>query len=257
VLRRLNAEGHPAAVLKGPYMVEYVYEDPAARKMSDTDLLVPRGALAGVERTLLEMGYGPEAAWRPSLAWSLAVSPSLLPLEKAGATIVSVHWNIEDPRSPFPIDVDALWERTRPVRLAGEPTRILAPEDFLLHLCLHAAYRHGFETPMRCYYDLALMIRHWEGRTDWDVLAERAREWRCARLAFVALDVARRLFGARIPAEPLTRMAQTALERHMGRVAAEHTVRAAPSQTPEWATTRRVLNAWLLEATGAWPRPEW
>jgi Uncharacterised nucleotidyltransferase len=257
VLGRLRAEGLPAAVLKGPYMVEHVYADPAARKMSDIDLFVPREALAGVERAVLGMGYGPDAAWRPSVEWSLAVSPSLRPLEKAGATVVSVHWNIEDPRSPFPIDVDALWARTQVVTLAGEETRILGTEDYLLHLCLHAAYRHGFETPMRCYYDLALMLDHWRGRVDWDVLAARAAEWKAARLCFVALDITRRLFSAQIPAEAMDRLAENPLDRHVGRVATEHTVRAASAQSPEWGVTRRVLSAWLRDVTGAWPRPEW
>lgn len=257
VLGRLNANGVPVGVLKGPYMVEYVYSDPNARKMADIDLFIPRGALEEAERTILAMGYGPEAVWRPSIAWSLASSLSIPQYERTGATIVSVHWNIEDPRGPFPIDVDALWSRTQPVRLAGEPARVLAPEDYLLHLCLHASYRHGFETPMRCYYDLALMTAHFTPRLDWDVFVERAGEWRCTRPAFAALDVARRLFAAAVPGPVVARLSATPLDRHVARVAGDHVVRGARAGSPVWGVTRRVLDAWLRDVAGAWPRPDW
>src|SRR5207245_2523956 len=99
-------------VLKGPYLAEHLYADPAARPMSDLDLLVSRKNLALAERILLDRGYGPGAPWRPSPEWSCTTSHALPPLWKEGATLISMHWTLEDPRSRFTIDVDQIWRRT-------------------------------------------------------------------------------------------------------------------------------------------------
>jgi hypothetical protein len=256
LLERLSRGGLSAVVLKGPYMVEHVYRDGAVRTMSDIDLLVPRDALGAVEAVLLEMGFGPDAEWRPSLEWSLAGSLWIWPLDRVDATVVSVHWTIEDPRSPFTIDPDLLWARSQSVRMADQPARILSPEDYLLHLCLHAAYRHGFETPARCYYDLALMTAHFAG-VDWNALVERAQQWGCPRLVYAAYEITRDLFGVGAPEEVTARLGGTPSDRDAVRIAVEHTLRAPAQGSREWRTARTALDAWMRDVVGTWPLVDW
>lgn len=254
ILALLDGVGVPVAVLKGPVLAEHVYEHPALRAMNDLDLLVPRAHLPAAERLLIGLGYGPEEAWRPSVEWACEGSHNLWEFWKDGASGVDVHWTLENPGAPFEIDIAGVWERARPARLVGREVPALAVEDFLLHLCLHAGYQHGFMAPFRCYCDIGLLVARSPG-LDWDRLAERAVEWRAGRIVFAALSVAARLTGADVPPQPLGALRGRTLDGLVAEVIAEHTLRAAPWGAAEWLTSRWVIDAWMRDVVGVWPRP--
>jgi hypothetical protein len=127
-----------------------------------------------------------------------------------------VHWNIEDDESPFAIDVNGLWQRTRPVQIAGVFALALAPEDQLLHLCLHASYNHGwlqFEAGLRPLIDIGATLRHFAHRIDWDVFAQRAFDWKVQRCAWLTLTLASCLLGADVPERVVTALAPQSGDR--------------------------------------------
>jgi len=244
----------PVAVLKGPILAAHAYPDPVMRPMSDLDLLVPRDRLAQAERILLDLGYGPEAPWRQNIAASCIASEELPAFYKAGATQIDVHWAIVDPRSPFSVAADGLWDRLVPAQMAGRSALTLAPEDFLLHLCAHAAYAHGFEAPLRCFCDVAWFIH---GRAlDWDTVVARALEWRVERLAYAVIAVAHAIFRAEASAV-LPRLSGRAVDAKVVPIIVDHCLRAAVVGSDSWRTTRCVLDAWLRLVVGSWPRPGW
>ncbi len=249
ILEVFQREGVPVAVLKGAYLAEHVYPDPAARTMRDLDLLVSRRDLAHAERMLLDLEYGPEAPWRPSIEWTCNTSNTLPPLWRDGGPGVDLHWTLTDPRSPFTIDIDQVWQRMTPTRLAGRSALALSAEDCLLHLCEHAACRHGFEVPLRCYYDIALLVHQHRQSLDWNRLLSRAHEWHASQLVFAALSVASLVFDAEVPHDVLVGLSGRRLDWYVARVVTDHGVRAAPARSAEGRTTLRVVNAWLRDVT--------
>jgi hypothetical protein len=208
VLRALQAGGTAVIVLKGAALAETVYPSPAVRPMRDVDLLVRAADLARVEDTLRALGYRltegphPKAWWRAQhYHWTFrqpAAPPLDMPLE--------VHWHLDRPSRPFAIEIEGLWQRAVPTTIAGVDTRILAPEDQLLHLCLHTCRHAGgplhegrMNLRLLSFCDLAAVIQHDASTMDWAQLARRAQQWGVAPYVALPLQLARDLVGAAVP----------------------------------------------------------
>jgi Uncharacterised nucleotidyltransferase len=221
VLRALQDRGITVIVLKGAALAETVYPSGAVRPRRDTDLLVRSEALSQVESVLGSIGYR-FTGWGRSKDWWRAehyhwafrkpgAPPFDLPLE--------VHWHIERPSRPFTIDVEGLWQRAVPATVAGVPTRTLASEDGLLHLCLHACHHAGasmqrgrlnFRLLSCC--DIAEVIRHYALGFDWAHLARCARQWGISAYVYVPLQLAKELLGAAVPESVLAALAPEGLD---------------------------------------------
>ena len=128
---------------------------------------------------------------------------------------VEVHWNIEGERNPFAIDVAALWRRSRSVRIADAPARVLAPEDLLLHVCLHASYNHGwlpFLQGLRPLCDIDACIARFGSDIDWGVFVRRAQSWKAGDCVSLALILARDLVSANVPEGSIMRLAPRGID---------------------------------------------
>ncbi|HEU0203063.1 MAG TPA: nucleotidyltransferase family protein, partial [Burkholderiaceae bacterium] len=196
VLSSLETAGIDVIVLKGAFLSEVVYPDRALRSMSDVDLLVHREDLKRTAALLRELGWCQPAG---NAAAPPPVAGHQLPTFVLAGVQIEIHWAIEDEESPFRVDTPGLWCRAVPVRIAGASAFGLAPEDLLLHLCLHTAYGHGwlqFSGGLRHLCDIAATIRHYRGRLDWTAFVSRAHSWGIARSAWLALAVARELVRA-------------------------------------------------------------
>lgn len=203
----LAARDIPVLLLKGVHLARFVYAEPGLRGMADVDIMVPQERLAEVEAVFLERGFGPLP--RAAIAERCAWSNHLAKLEKAGAAVVEVHWSIERPTSPFRIDLDGLWQRSREATLEGVPVRLLAPEDLLLHLALHLSYHHRFErAALKGLMDIATVIAAQGSELDWRVMAARANDWGASGYLYVTLRLAEDLLGATVPASLFQRLAR-------------------------------------------------
>jgi hypothetical protein len=190
VLRALSEAQCPTIVLKGAYLAQAVYKNIALRPMNDLDLLVRQEDLAAAEGKLLALGYrldeNREPGWYKENHFHFRYN-------RIGAVgTVELHWHIEPPNSPFRVDIEEVWDRSRPTVLAGVPARILSPEDLLLHLCLHTAHTHTFSFfALRSICDIAMLLSFYDDRLAWDVFRQRAAEWgaeNCAYLTFCLTD---------------------------------------------------------------------
>jgi len=243
-------------VLKGALLAETVYKDRALRSMGDADLLVRRAALSRVDEILRGFGWAQPAADNP-------VEPRparghQLPTFVRESTHIEVHWNIEDDESPFAIDVDGLWQRARPVQIAGVLALSLAPEDQLLHLCLHTSYNHGwlqFEAGLRPLIDISATLRYFAHRIDWDVFTQRAFDWKVQRCAWLTLTLANYLLGADVPERVVTGLSPEAVDR----VVVDGAVKLALSNY--YAEVTHALPAlgarWLIKRRQSLSVPAW
>ena len=120
-------------------------------------------------------------------------------MTKANGLSVEIHWTILDEDKPFLIDVQGLWARALPARIAGVDALALSPEDLVLHLCLHLTYQHHLKLGLRGLYDITLALRHFDGQLNWEELIKIAQAWGAERVAWLSLTLAADLLGAEIP----------------------------------------------------------
>lgn len=266
LLRALAEQGIDVIVLKGAFLAETVYEHRALRSMGDADLLVRRADLSRVDQILRTLGWQQPVADNPSSPRQ-PEGHQLQTFVRDSAR-VEIHWNIEDDESPFAIDVNGLWERACPARIAGVSVLGLSPEDLLLHLCLHTSYNHGwmqFEAGLRPLVDIGATLWHFCDRIDWDAFARRAVEWKVERCAWLTLKLADYLLAASVPGEVVTALVpeganHTVIDGAVMLVLGNHyseLTRTLPVLGRRWLMKRRhnlSKHAWLRRAL--WPDAE-
>lgn len=197
ILEVFRRHGVAVVALKGAHLGHIVYGNAALRTMGDLDLMVRRDQLGSAEGLLIRLGYTPQHDSLEQMDY--ARHHHTRPLGKPGAVRIDLHWSIARPTAPFDVDLDGMWERAVPARIAGSEALVLSPEDLLLHLCLHASFDHQFRLGLRACWDILEAVRHHRGAIDWDELARRAQRWGIGRYVYVTLHLVRELLAADIP----------------------------------------------------------
>jgi len=208
ILRALAEQKIPVIPLKGVYLAEKVYGNIGLRSMVDVDLLVHRPDLARAMVVMEGLGYRPLYPLdieRECQNWHHL--PKLL---RHGSMNLEFHWTLLPVNSPFHITIEQLWDRSQSAILEGVEVRIMAPEDLLLHLCLHVAYMDSFSGKLRPFCDIAWTIQTFKKKLDWERLALRAQEWGAVRSAWLALRVTQQLLGVLVPDTLIEKIQPTA-----------------------------------------------
>jgi hypothetical protein len=240
VLGHLRSVGITPILLKGAHLATQVYPEPLLRGMSDFDLLVHPGELAVGEQALRAAGYRSRRV--ESIEFVIAKERQIPALWQPGMYAIELHWTLAEAGTRLRIDLDGLWSRAESVTVYGEPTRVLAPEDALLHVCLHGAVLHLFDHGPRTLLDVAALLNRYATTLNWAAVESRAREWRVDRAVFLVLELARRDVGAAVPVDVLHRLNPAGVPPAM--------LNAAHAQMFELSLqyfedrTRHLVNAW-------------
>jgi len=187
----------PLIALKGIWLAHAVYRNPALREMNDIDVLVHREHLSVAVNVLDRRGYTPTQ--EVDIEVDAATMHHLPRFLKPGTAGFEIHWSLGRLNQFYSIHTDELWERVVPAHIGDATICGLAPEDLLLHLCLHTSYQHQFIFGLRPSCDIAAVIERYGDGLDWDVVVERARRWRWDRGVYLALRLAVDLVGAPVP----------------------------------------------------------
>jgi hypothetical protein len=224
VLQACRRQGLGVIALKGAALAETAYPHRAARPMSDIDLLVRPEAVAAADEALSASGYRFVGHGRPRDYWRarhyhLTFRP---PHEAVLDATIELHWAIERQSRLPGMDMEGLWQRAVPAIIAGVEAHVLAPEDQVLHLCLHLC-RHagspamdgGLSWRLRAFCDLAAVLDRAGPGLDWQALVQRARAWGVASYLYVPLALTQELLGAAIPAAALEALAPPGFDRRL------------------------------------------
>lgn len=199
VLGALDRGGVRAIPLKGAYLAQAVYGNPALRALGDLDLLVSRRSLGRAAVVLDGLGYDVRA-WRGPVSdeWH-----EMLPIRcRETRTSLDVHWCPVLEGEDTGRVVRELWASSRPAQVAGQAVRTLADEELLLALMWHWVYADRLCGDLRNLVDLATLLDR-RPALDWArvlALAE-ARGW--ARGLALALQATAGWLGAPVPASVL------------------------------------------------------
>lgn len=193
VLEAFASAGLAVVALKGPVLGERYYPVGATRRSGDLDFLVAPPQLDGALEALARIGF------------RLEEGPS-------GDYYRQHHHHVRSQRSRSPmielhhrayqgfgatLPADDLVGRARPyVTAKGAATWVLAPEDEVLYLGLHAA-GHQFDRWGWLYEMKLVILAH--PNLDWSTIWERARSSHVAAPLGVALERVRERLGAPVP----------------------------------------------------------
>jgi hypothetical protein len=258
----LDGADVPAMPLKGAALTATVYPDPAQREMLDLDVLVPTNRLKEATLALASLGYRPESEATDATPASLPLKPiahhdaALVGEERLVAVELHRHVALAEEGA---FAIDGFWQRARP---APHGAHVLpAPEDLLIHVCLHFTrnrlggshqHRHtGGALGQIC--DIARIVEH--ESLDWQALVTNARSYRLEARVFLALFSAQEL-GARVPEAPLQELRPPGFSADLGRrLVALRVLRAGdhlPVRSFRWmfAPSREVLSrGWNADPT--------
>lgn len=185
--RVISAAGRPALLLKGIDLADRLYGNPGHRSMGDVDFLVAEADAMAYHTHLLGEGFiarqSPDALtrsvdWQRHVYYDAPPNPAQLPFE--------LHWLLADGKDGAIIDMAGIWHRSQPHATFGELARVMAPDDLFLYLCLHLR-SHAFETPMTNLWDIAELLENSALSLDWNVIWQRAGEWRLTKAVRIAL----------------------------------------------------------------------
>jgi hypothetical protein len=200
LLEALEEAGAPAAVWKGPALAYSVYPSPELRTFTDLDLVIRRQDVPAVRRVMEDQGYRPrENTAAPDDEVFARGSENVTMVHEESVTVVDVHWGAAKRYQSRAMDAGDLWERGRPLALAGRAIRAVPPGDMLPALCAHGAKHGPFPWPtLKWVTDIEAILRTGSD-TDWDELMARVEGAGIRRMFLLGIELARQLLEAPLP----------------------------------------------------------
>ncbi len=185
----LQTAGIPTLLVKGVALASRYYERPELRPPGNVALLVPAPCAVAARRLLVTAGWQPTAN---PLGGARPRSRGRRFKDRAGRRL-TLHWHAFVGSSRAATD-DGFWARAEPVNIDGTTTRVLAPADQMLQVCVDGL-RTSDVHATRWVADAMAILNSAAERMDWDLLVEEARARRVVRPMRRALDYVRGAFG--------------------------------------------------------------
>lgn len=200
LLHLLESSGIQALPYKGPVLARLLYGHVALRHAGDLDILVSPTDTLRARELITGRGYRSTRPLTPGQATACLHGQRYYHFELVHPThelMVELHWRIG--HDLFSVTTDWLLEPARYQSLepGQEQTRILPPEVLLLVLAIHGS-RHHWQR-LIWLVDLAELIRG-NPDLDWPRALNLARSFKCERMLFLGLSLARALLDLRLPA---------------------------------------------------------
>jgi hypothetical protein len=171
--------------------------------MCDIDVLIGKSAIRQACALLQTAGY---ASSKPEYCDSeLNSDKHVPPLTKDGGLAVELHWNVS---AHYPgRSLEALWSRAQTVMIGGLETKVLSPEDLLLHISVHKGCDDKFISSLLALNDVKAICA--AAAIDWDrlfALATSGEEWGNTKCLFSTLYLCGKLLGVDLPEPFLDRI---------------------------------------------------
>ena len=178
-------------------------------------------------------------------------------MRKAPETGIELHWAPFWPSRLAGMANDGYWARSCPATIAGVPTRVLSPEDLLLHVCLHDACDLAcgpFGLGLRPLCDVAEIIRHYREILSWREVQARAVEWHAERCVYLALWLAKELLGAEVPESVIEGLCPRDFEERWAAAAIKQVLEAPEALSRGPSLQQAPLRVWAQSCRSQWRR---
>ncbi len=234
--RALKGIDAPVVLLKGTAYAAAGLMAGQGRSIGDLDILVPHGALTGVEAALLRAGWEgiksdpyDDAYYR---RWMHELPPLI---HRDRDRIIDVHHTILPPTARPTPDADALIEDAVPL---GIGLSVLSPADMIVHAAAHLFADGDLTGGLRNLWDIHCLIEEFGTNG----LEERARRHELSATVHRAARQAHALFGTAIP------------ERWRVPDSADRLFRRRLLARDEWGRATRPLTRFVFYVRSHWLR---
>ena len=179
--------------MKGLWVSEKIYGDPAMRPGHDMDILIRKERLHDCIAILEQIGFG--RYWPQQLDDAFYFRHHLhLELSLSDCwTWVEIHWAYDHPRTRLTIDYEAVVDRATPSKLLGAPAWDPALPDLLIYLSVHLV-KHMVHLPhianrpdlerlilaegrLMYFLDIAEAVKLFHDQIEWALLIDLARQY--------------------------------------------------------------------------------
>jgi hypothetical protein len=177
------------------------------RVIRDLDILVKKQDLLKIEKMLEALGYTKdlygfkEKYWKQRqyhIAFRSNNSKLLsLPIE--------VHWGLDYPSENRQISSLDLWSRLSEIKIENIKIKLTSPEDVLFILALHQR-RFGKILSLKYICDVALLLKKYYNRFDWDYVLWKVHNERVCATLFFLLFQTRVLLKVNLPERILAQL---------------------------------------------------
>ncbi len=174
----LTDTGIRFVALKGTYLANNIYINPALRPMRDIDLLMPKEKLLIAFKKLISLGYTIVKKYQNTQvpeSW-LDISKHLPPLVSPNNIVVEIHDKLFHPGDWPGEDLTSdrnFWQRCTQISIANRQFEVISDTELLLHLIVHSSYDHNFNNGPLIFSDIAFLLQKTE--IDWSFFWEKAR----------------------------------------------------------------------------------
>ena len=203
IIRLFNDNEIEHILLKGSALINTVYEDSICRSMCDIDILVNDADSHKAYGMLTQYGYGSGIGSAEEVEKFKAGFNQHYPqLKKTGFLPFELHTRISD---TFNVNLEGIWSRSRILNMGNLETRVMCPEDLIMHIAFHNFLQHGaMGAGLIGLYDICLVIR--STKIDWSVLKRLTRkgEYDNSKCLYLALYLVKKLLKENINEEFLT-----------------------------------------------------
>jgi hypothetical protein len=194
ILDHLKRSGIQAIAHKGPALAFVLYGDVTQRQYRDLDLLVRSQDVKRARVVLAELEYTCRAEFSEAQEFAYLNSGYEYVFDSPFATnALELQWRILPRFYSVHFDLDGLFQRS--AEMGGSSWRVLAHEDLLLVLCVHAA-KHVW-TQLSWLRDIAQLAGSDE--VNWTLIWKDAEKLGIRRIVALNLALANRLFQVNLP----------------------------------------------------------
>ncbi|GAC1658434.1 MAG: hypothetical protein NVS9B1_18310 [Candidatus Dormibacteraceae bacterium] len=191
----LAGAGVTALPIKGVVLAQQLYGGLAERECADIDLLVDPDSREVAIAALAVAGWITTPA--PAAAVHLIRRTQVvIELEREGVPL-DLHWDLFEPHFAVRLAAAPMRAAAVPVALAGRSLRVLADEDLVLFLAVHAA-KHSWGRLLW----IADLARAFGLPLDWAAVRRRAEAAGVARMLGVGAALVGSLFDVQTPLSP-------------------------------------------------------
>jgi len=208
ILQSFHREGIETMVLKGAALAHFYYIDFSLRPMEDFDILVHLEDACSAIRVIDELGLEAKEPWLKHLTEKdkLTVAVKGLGFRNREGQELDLHWYILIENRYKMADHD-FWEHAASVRIKDEATKILNPEDQLLHVCVHGTKWNSI--PMLHWIaDAVTIINKRISDINWDRFLDQTQKHRFVLQIKAALNYLKERFHVPVPQEVLTHISR-------------------------------------------------
>jgi Uncharacterised nucleotidyltransferase len=206
-------------VLKGLWLCEKVYNNPAMRPGGDIDILVRNDQVDTSLAVLKEQDIG---EYWPNLLNDEYFTRHHLHQQRSSPDLniwFEIHWALDHPYTVLTVDYEGIFKRSHPSQLLDALIQEMSIPDLLLSLAIHLV-KHAVYLPslanrddlpriiladgMLMYYlDITEVIKQ-NKNIDWDLTIHLAHDWGAVDILGSVLQTCKKYFDAPIPDEVIS-----------------------------------------------------